>query len=146
MLPDGRTYKGGYREDKQHGLASYSIINKQLSKDRAKVMYGVWEAGRRLKWFTIDQKVPVETQLGQIVAKQRDEHDLEEQIFYSFDEPEDFKSILDSVIANATALKEKLEHMRENGVDLHHAEDYPQENASASTMVTAPAHMLKPVR
>ena len=48
---------------------------------------------------------------------------MEEQIFYAFDEPEDFRDELAQVICNATELKEKLEHMRENGVDLHHAED-----------------------
>lgn len=58
-LPDGRTYRGGYQEDKQHGLATYTIMNASGSV-RKRNMYGVWEAGRRIKWFDIDKDDNIE--------------------------------------------------------------------------------------
>ena len=91
-------------------------------------MYGVWEQSKRLKWFNISTDTSLEKQLGTIEAEHKVKHDVEEQMFYSFDEPEDFRDELAEVICNATELKEKLEHMRENGVDLHHAEDHQQDN------------------
>ena len=53
-LQDGRTYKGGYRDDKQHGLATYVMMNQKGSM-RKKNLYGLWDAGRRVKWFDIDK-------------------------------------------------------------------------------------------
>ena len=42
---DGRKYEGWWHKGKQHGLGTYIDSSKQSVK------YGLWENGRRVKWF-----------------------------------------------------------------------------------------------
>ena len=46
---DGRQYEGWWSAGKQHGLGTYIDNTKQSVK------YGLWEAGRRIKWFDEQQ-------------------------------------------------------------------------------------------
>ena len=43
--PDGRKYEGWWSKGKQHGLGTYMDFN------QGKVKYGLWENGKRVKWF-----------------------------------------------------------------------------------------------
>ena len=42
---DGRKYEGWWYKGKQHGLGSYS------DREKGSVKYGLWEQGKRVKWF-----------------------------------------------------------------------------------------------
>lgn len=42
---DGRKYEGWWHRGKQHGLGIYSDPN------RGTVKHGLWEMGKRVKWF-----------------------------------------------------------------------------------------------
>jgi len=42
---DGRKYEGWWHLGKQHGLGTYIDSGKQSVK------YGLWEGGKRVKWF-----------------------------------------------------------------------------------------------
>ena len=42
---DGRRYEGWWFKGKQHGLGTY------LDPKKEKVKYGLWEHGKRIKWF-----------------------------------------------------------------------------------------------
>lgn len=42
---DGRKYEGWWHLGKQHGLGSY------IDSNKASLKFGLWEAGRRIKWF-----------------------------------------------------------------------------------------------
>ena len=53
--PDGRVYKGFWYEGKQHGLAEYKTKTQTTNGEVVKVFYGQWKAGKRTKWFTVDQ-------------------------------------------------------------------------------------------
>lgn len=44
--PDGRTYQGYWADGKQHGLGIYIVQSENKTK------YGLWENGKRIKWFT----------------------------------------------------------------------------------------------
>lgn len=42
---DGRKYEGWWSRGKQHGLGTY------IDPAKGKVKYGLWENGKRVKWF-----------------------------------------------------------------------------------------------
>ena len=42
---DGRRYEGWWHKGKQHGLGTY------IDKTKENVKYGLWENGKRVKWF-----------------------------------------------------------------------------------------------
>lgn len=42
---DGRRYEGWWNKGKQHGLGTY------LDPKKEKIKYGLWEGGKRIKWF-----------------------------------------------------------------------------------------------
>ena len=54
--PDGRKYEGWWHKGKQHGIGKY-VDDKQI-----KVKYGLWENGKRLKWFD-EQSIKLINQL-----------------------------------------------------------------------------------
>ena len=43
---DGRRYKGWWHENKQHGLGMY------FSPEAPEPKYGLWQMGKRIKWFS----------------------------------------------------------------------------------------------
>ena len=42
---DGRKYEGWWLKGKQHGLGTY------LDPGKEKVKFGLWEGGKRIRWF-----------------------------------------------------------------------------------------------
>jgi len=42
---DGRKYEGWWHKGKQHGLGTY------IDNAKGSIKYGLWENGRRVKWF-----------------------------------------------------------------------------------------------
>lgn len=46
---DGRKYDGWWHKGKQHGVGTYVDTQKQSVK------YGLWEHGKRLKWFSQEE-------------------------------------------------------------------------------------------
>ena len=46
---DGRIYEGYWHKGKQHGIGSYTDPNKKIYKK------GLWEFGKRKKWFEESQ-------------------------------------------------------------------------------------------
>ena len=47
---DGRKYEGYWHKGKQHGLGIYT------GSDGSSVKYGIWENGKRLKWFDDEKR------------------------------------------------------------------------------------------
>ena len=47
---DGRRYDGWWARGKQHGIGTYIDTQKQSQK------FGLWEGGKRVKWFTEEEK------------------------------------------------------------------------------------------
>ena len=48
--PDGRKYKGGWLDNKQHGFGT------QIPASGKGGRFGVWNAGKRLRWLDDDEK------------------------------------------------------------------------------------------
>jgi hypothetical protein len=44
---DGRVYEGNWNRGKQHGLGKYKSRENNDDTER----YGLWEDGKRIKWF-----------------------------------------------------------------------------------------------
>ena len=49
---DGRIYKGGWKDGKQHGEGLFFCVKKKVWKK------GIWENGKRIKW--IDENVNID--------------------------------------------------------------------------------------
>ena len=47
--PDGKKYKGEWKNGKQHGLGEYFNVNTKTWRK------GMWEFGRRKKWLDEDE-------------------------------------------------------------------------------------------
>ena len=45
LWADNRKYMGNWSKGKQHGLGTY------LDPAKGKIKFGLWEAGKRLRWF-----------------------------------------------------------------------------------------------
>ena len=78
---DGRMYEGFYREDKKHGYGIYTWSDQKkysgwwyqgkqhglgvfISKEGAKRKFGVWEDGKKIRWFSREEVIAIES--GQI--------------------------------------------------------------------------------
>ena len=68
MWNDGRIYEGEYKDDKKHGYGVYKWadgrkytgywsrgkqhgLGKYMLETEDKIKYGLWEDGKRIKWF-----------------------------------------------------------------------------------------------
>lgn len=56
---DGRSYEGWWYKGKQYGLGKYT---NEEGKDYIKIglKYGLWENGKRIKWFTEEEAQKIE--------------------------------------------------------------------------------------
>ncbi len=78
---DGRMYEGFYKDDKKHGYGVYTWSDQKkysgwwfegkqyglgifIAKEGGKKKYGVWEDGKKCRWFTPDEIQAIET--GQV--------------------------------------------------------------------------------
>ena len=63
--PDGRAYKGYWKDGKQHGLAEYHIrANRPNSETPSmQIRYGLWDGGARKLWFDVNQEANLAEQL-----------------------------------------------------------------------------------
>lgn len=74
---DGRMYEGFYRDDKKHGYGVYTWSDHKkysgwwyqgkqhglgifIAKHGAKKKYGVWEDGKKVRWFTEQEIAAIE--------------------------------------------------------------------------------------
>lgn len=48
---DGRIYEGWWHKGKQYGLGKYINSEGNLMQDLVGLKYGLWENGKRAKWF-----------------------------------------------------------------------------------------------
>lgn len=75
---DGRMYEGFYREDKKHGYGIYTWSDQKkysgwwyqgkqhglgvfISKEGAKRKFGVWEDGKKVRWFSREEVTAIES-------------------------------------------------------------------------------------
>ena len=75
---DGRMYEGFYKEDKKHGYGVYTWSDQKkysgwwhqgkqhglgvfISREGGKRKFGVWEDGKKVRWFTREEVFAIES-------------------------------------------------------------------------------------
>lgn len=82
---DGRKYEGWWSHGKQHGLGIYTDSNKKTKK------FGLWEGGKRVKWFDESQIVQIQEGTYNIAANFTDPNSVAQiRTNASFQQPRAF--------------------------------------------------------
>ena len=118
--PDGRLYKGFWKDGKQHGLAEYQTVNQSAFGQQKDVQsrFGLWQNGRRVKWFNIDKSRSLTEQQKQIEEEVVQELNCsaEEANFHTFRSPMQFFETFASVMVETNKLKQILSTLKEAGM------------------------------
>ena len=151
--PDGRQYKGYWLNGKQHGFAEYcSEAMTPRNHLETASRYGLWEGGRRLKWFAINkdedldaQKQKYEEEMLQDQRKSFSELtastnsgsilSTSKTYCYKFNPPHNFTETFVNKQAIALDVKSRLDQMQEKGInklELKQTQAYTPSNNDAS--------------
>ena len=120
--PDERKYKGYWLNGKQHGLAEYET-NMMTPRNHLEITskYGLWEGGRRIKWFTVTKDEDLMTQKRRIEEEVllRNKQEIidctspknknKNQVPMTFNAPQNFTINLTEKIEFAKELKNRLD-------------------------------------
>ena len=103
---DGRQYAGYWSDGRQHGLGVYKVPSE------GRVKFGLWEEGRRLRWFSPEEQKQINNQeidyrdeFDNKAGNNNDNNGLPDGC--TFVEPENQQKRLDDVALNVEVIRKQ---------------------------------------